>query len=230
MTPPTLVVLAAGMGTRLGRPFPKPLTPLADGRSILQQQVDNLEQGFPGCPVQVVVGYKKELIMEALPDALFLYNPSYDQTNTSKSLLRAVRHAGSGGLLWLNGDVVFDPGLLSALLPVVSAGRSAVCVNTARVAEEEVKYTVDEDGCITELSKSVRNGAGEAVGINYVAGADLAVLERRLETCDDQDYFERALEQAVHEDGLRLLAVDISRWFCVEVDFQSDLDVVNARG
>ncbi|MEC7001408.1 MAG: phosphocholine cytidylyltransferase family protein, partial [Actinomycetota bacterium] len=25
------VILAAGMGTRLGRPFPKPLTPLSDG-------------------------------------------------------------------------------------------------------------------------------------------------------------------------------------------------------
>ena len=28
------VILAAGMGTRLGRPWPKPLTPLADGRTI----------------------------------------------------------------------------------------------------------------------------------------------------------------------------------------------------
>ena len=29
-----VVILAAGMGTRLGMPHPKPLTPLADGRSI----------------------------------------------------------------------------------------------------------------------------------------------------------------------------------------------------
>ncbi len=226
---PTLVVLAAGMGTRLGRPFPKPLTRLADGRSILQQQVDNLDQSFPGCPVQVVVGYKKELIMEALPDALFVYNPTYDQTNTSKSLMRAARHAGPGGLLWLNGDVVFDPALLSALRPMIAAGRSAVCVNTERVEEEEVKYTLDADGCIAELSKSVRGGLGEAVGINYVAGSDVPVLRRQLEACDDQDYFERALERGVREDGLKLLPVDISPWFCVEVDFQSDLDAVNAR-
>ena len=26
------VILAAGMGTRLGKPWPKPLTPLADGQ------------------------------------------------------------------------------------------------------------------------------------------------------------------------------------------------------
>lgn len=229
MSPPTLAVLAAGMGTRLGRPYPKPLTRLADGRSILGQQIDNLEQAFPGCPVQVVVGYKKGLIMEALPEALFLYNPDYDQTNTSKSLLRAVRHAGPGGLLWLNGDVVFEPELLQALLPVIASGTTAVCVNTARVADEEVKYTLDDDGFVAELSKTVQDGLGEAVGINYVAEQDLPVLRRQLEACDDQDYFERAIERASQQDGLRVLPVDISRWVCVEVDVQSDLDEVNGR-
>jgi choline kinase len=226
---PTLAVLAAGMGTRLGRPYPKPLTRLKDGRSILEQQIDNLERTFPGCPVQVVVGFKKELIMEALPEALFLYNPDYDQTNTAKSLLRVLRHACPGGLLWFNGDVVFEPDLLQALLPVIAGGTSAVCVNTARVAEEEVKYTLDADGFVAELSKTVQGGLGEAVGINYVAEKDLPVLLRQLEACAEQDYFERAIERATQEDGLRVLPVDISRWVCVEVDVQSDLDEVNGR-
>ena len=41
-----VVILAAGMGTRLGKPWPKPLTPLADGRSIMQQQLENVEKVF----------------------------------------------------------------------------------------------------------------------------------------------------------------------------------------
>ena len=216
------------MGTRLGRPYPKPLTALRDGRSILQQQFDNLAVGFPGCSVNVVVGFKKELVMEALPDAVFLYNPDFDQTNTSKSLLRALRHAGPSGALWLNGDVVFEPDLLAAVRPLIDAGRSAVCVNTESVGEEEVKYTVDAEGCIAELSKQVRGGLGEAVGINYVAGRDLPVLVRQLEACDPQDYFERGIERAIAEDGLRVRPVDISRWACLEIDFQADLDRANS--
>ena len=34
------VILAAGMGTRLGRPWPKPLTPLADGRTEVKYAIE----------------------------------------------------------------------------------------------------------------------------------------------------------------------------------------------
>ena len=41
-----VVILAAGMGTRLEKPWPKPLTPLLDGRTIMQQQIENLKKIF----------------------------------------------------------------------------------------------------------------------------------------------------------------------------------------
>src|SRR5215213_11605240 len=139
-----VVILAAGMGTRLGRPHPKPLTPLADGRSILRQQLDHLRGTFgEQAHVTIVVGFKMDLIMEAAAaDAAFVYNELYDQTGTAKSLLKALRLAPPGGVLWLNGDVVFVPGLLDALVPEIEADRSFVAVNTDSVADEEVKYTV----------------------------------------------------------------------------------------
>ena len=71
-----VVILAAGLGTRLGRPYPKPLTPLADGRSILRQQLDHLREFFgPAVRITVVVGFKMGLIMEAAAgEASFVYN------------------------------------------------------------------------------------------------------------------------------------------------------------
>jgi CDP-glycerol glycerophosphotransferase len=228
--PINVVILAAGLGTRLGRPYPKPLTPLADGRSILRQQLDHLRTTFGAdAHITVVVGFKMGLIMEAAAgDAAFVYNEVYDQTNTSKSLLKALRLAPPGDVLWLNGDVVFVPGLLDALLPHVRAGRTFVAVNTASVDEEEVKYTLDGDGHVRELSKKVSAPLGEAVGINFVAAGDRDLLVRHLDACDDGDYFERGLETAIAEDGLRVAAVDISAHGCVEVDFEPDLDRANA--
>jgi CDP-glycerol glycerophosphotransferase len=228
MPAPSLVVLAAGLGTRLGRPFPKPLAPLRDGRSILQRQWDALTDAFPDSPVHIVVGFKKELVMEALPDAVFVYNPDYSETNTSKSLLRALRLAHDGGVLWLNGDVVFDRRLLELLGPYIDAEQTVVCTNHGRVGDEEIKYTLDEAGNVRELSKHVAGALGEAIGINFVAAGDRSTLLRHLEACGDDDYFERGLETAIAAGELVVKAVDVSAYAAIEVDTEADLDAANA--
>jgi choline kinase len=223
-----VTILAAGMGTRLGRPWPKPLTPLRDGRSIMAQQVDNVRAVLgEQARVCIVVGFKLELIMEAFPDAVFVYNEAYDQTNTCKSLLKALRASHDGGVLWMNGDVVFDPMLLERVRPLMDADESFVCVNTSAVGDEEVKYTVDSDGFVASLSKTVVDPLGEAVGINYVAQRDKAILVAHLEACDDTDYFERGIETAIEDVSLRVRPVDISDLYAVEVDFEGDLDRAN---
>jgi choline kinase len=223
-----IVILAAGMGSRLGRTLPKPLTELNDGRTIMQQQFDNIHFAFGGgAKVTIVVGYKLEHIIEAFPDASFVYNEAYDQTNTSKSLLRAMQASGPGGVLWMNGDVVFDPTALERAAAYVARDQSFVSVNTAKVSDEEVKYTTDAEGFIEELSKTVKGGLGEAVGINYISRDDKAALIRHLKRVDDQDYFERGLELAIEQDGVRVEPLDISDLYAVEIDFAEDLERAN---
>ena len=223
-----VVILAAGMGTRLARPLPKPLTELRDGRSIMKQQIDNLKTAFgESYRVMIVVGFKLEAIIERFPEATFVYNEFFDQTNTSKSLLKALQASGDGGVLWLNGDVVFDPQVLVRVTEQINANQSFVVVNQSKVSDEEVKYTLDADAFIRELSKQVVGGLGEAVGVNFVAGQDKAALIKRLIEVDDQDYFERGIELAIDSDGLRFKAVDISDLYAVEIDFAEDLDRAN---
>ena len=223
-----VVILAAGMGTRLARPLPKPLTQLRDGRSIMQQQLDNLDAAF-GAEYRptIVVGFKLESIIERFPEANFVYNEMYDQTNTSKSLLKALRASGDGGVLWLNGDVVFHPEVLVRVTPQIEADQSFVVVNTAKVSEEEVKYTLGTDGFIDALSKQVSSALGEAVGINFVSSADKASLIARLEEVADSDYFERGIELAIELDALKFKAIDITDLYAVEIDFDEDLARAN---
>jgi choline kinase len=223
-----VVILAAGMGTRLGKPWPKPLTPLADGRSIMAQQLENVEKVFgQDARVTIVVGFKMEMIMEAHPNAAFIYNEVYDQTNTSKSLLKALRASQESGVLWLNGDVVFDPRVLERVQSRMREEKSFVCVNTSATSDEEIKYTVDSNGNINSLSKQVVSALGEAVGINFIGKGEKAAVIKHLEECADNDYFERGLELAIEKAGIKLEPVDISDLFAVEVDFQADLERAN---
>jgi choline kinase len=194
----------------------------------MKQQMDNLAIAFDDTfRVMIVVGFKLEAIIERFPEATFVYNEFYDQTNTSKSLLKALRASGDGGVLWLNGDVVFDPQVLVRVTPYMDGNQSFVVVNTSKVSDEEVKYTLDSAGFIDQLSKQVQPALGEAVGINYVAAQDKAALIARLAQVDDQDYFERGIELAIARDGLRFKAVDISDLYAVEVDFPEDLERAN---
>ncbi|MGP9503132.1 phosphocholine cytidylyltransferase family protein [Specibacter sp. AOP5-B1-6] len=226
------VILAAGMGTRLARPHPKPMTELDDGRTIMHQQLSNLQSTFgKKLRLSIVVGFKMEQIMEHVPDVSFVYNENFDQTNTSKSLLKALRNSPKGGVLWMNGDVVFDPQILETLREHIKSGQSFITVDVSSVSDEEVKYTVDEDGFIDQLSKRVPQDValGEAVGINYVSKKDKKKFIKRLEQVDEQDYFEGGIELTIKDDGVHWLPVDISKYYAVEVDFPEDLERANSK-
>lgn len=218
------VILAAGIGSRLGNPFPKPLTVLDNGLSIMQQQVNHLLGHLTRDDIIVVVGFKMELIVEAFPDLMYVYNERFDSTNTSKSLLKGLSKVHGEDVVFLNGDVVFDPCVLDR---VVASSSSAMAVNTARVGEEEVKYLTAQDGSISAVSKVVQGGLGEAVGVNFIKAADLDLVRDKLARVGDNDYFERGLELAI-EEGLRLYPIDISDLDCIEVDFAEDLERANA--
>ncbi len=194
----------------------------------MQQQIENIQKVFgKDVRISIVVGFKMEMIMESFPRCIYIYNEEYDQTNTSKSLMRALTSSFDGGVLWLNGDVVFDASVLERLKPYVDKDQSFVSVNTAAVGEEEVKYTVDGDGNIKGLSKTLSDALGEAVGINFISSKDKSALLKELIACAESDYFERGIEYAIERDGLKALPIDISDLFAVEVDFQEDLDRAN---
>ena len=126
----------------------------------------------------------------------------------------------------MNGDIVFDKNILIKLKEYIDKDVSFVAVNTSKVAEEEVKYTL-KDNYIDELSKTVENGLGEAVGINFISSKYIDSFIKRLEECDDNDYFERALEVAIEKDGFKIKPVDISEFNCIEIDFEEDLKNAN---
>ncbi len=211
------VILAAGIGSRLSRPFPKSLSVLPYGETILGRQVRILKD-LGVKEIIIVVGFKMTLIMENFPEVYYKYNPNYYITNTSKSLLCAIDDLDDD-VLWMNGDVVFDKAIIRKILKIKD--ENFVCVDCKSCGDEEVKYTRDADGYINEISKEVRNAEGEAVGINMIRKKDLKTYAEALRKCDDNDYFEKGIEIIIH-DGIKIKPIDISEHKCIEVDFEED--------
>ena len=219
------IILAAGIGSRLGNSDPKPLTKLKNGESILYRQVKYLSEYIGINNIITIVGYKKDLIMESFPNLIYVYNNFYDTTNTSKSLLAGLHKIENEDVMWLNGDVVFEKELLPK---IIQCSQSCMAVNTNSVGEEEIKYNVFDDGNIKDVSKTVPSALGEAVGINKIMAVDFRLFKSNLEKCDDQDYFEKALELSI-QDGMKIMPVNINKYLCMEIDFLDDLEQINKQ-
>jgi choline kinase len=216
-----IIILAAGKGTRLDNTDghePKALTRLMNDKSILQNQLEAISLYASLDQVMLVVGYHKEKIMAAFPELLYVYNSLYAQENTAKSLLRALKKVDED-VLWLNGDVVFDPKVLK---PLLERKHTAMIVNQAVVGEEEVKYRTNQEGLILEVSKQVEAPEGEALGINFCKKSDLPLLQNCLEECLAKDYFEKGLEQGI-QHGMKVWSSMIGSEDCAEIDFPEDL-------
>jgi len=214
----TMVILAAGVGSRLGRAEPKCLSELPNGESILARQIRLAKKNSIN-NIIVVCGFKSIMLMEHKPEVLYCYNPLYHITNTSKSLLCALKQV-KGDVVWVNGDVVFAEEILQKM---AASDGNVVLVDHKKCGEEEVKYRLSTDGCICEISKRLENAQGEALGINRVSGADLLVFIDCLEQCADNDYFERGIELSI-EKGVDWRAMEAGELPVIEVDFEEDWD------
>ncbi|MBA3957338.1 MAG: phosphocholine cytidylyltransferase family protein [Parachlamydiaceae bacterium] len=218
-----IIILAAGAGKRFrALNLPKPLTRLITGQSILGLQIETLSRYVLIDQIFIVVGYHKEKVMDQFPDLTYVYNPAFSTENTSKSLLRALKKIDDD-VLWMNGDVVFTPSVLEALL---NTKNTSMVVNEAPVGDEEVKYRTNKHGQILEVSKQVTQPQGEAVGINFFTRHDLPALKRNLEMCAPNDYFEKAIEMCI-EESIPIQSVVIDSDSCTEVDFPEDLKRAN---
>lgn len=129
--------------------------------------------------------------MELYPEILYVYNSIYIATNTSKSLLAGLKSIEPDDVLWINGDVVCTE---TAINQVIEANGNVVAVDYTVCGEEEVKFTLDNKQNVKEISKQVTGPLGEAVGINKISREIFATFTEMLESCSDDDYFEKAIE------------------------------------
>jgi choline kinase len=217
------IILAAGRGSRLGKDTPKALLEIAKDTTILDTQLRNLATISSIEALVVVVGFRSELITKKYSDLSYVYNDRYDRTNTAASLLLALEKTNEDDTLWLNGDVVFDGDILRLIQN--NPDNNLIFVKRGSCGAEEIKYSVDRRGAVLNISKTVCNGLGEAVGINFIKKQDLPTFTACLAECTPADFFERAIELAI-ERGVSFLPVDIGDNYCVEIDFEEDLHKV----
>lgn len=157
------VILAAGLGSRLGHHLPKGLLS-PGGESLLQRSIRLLEAAGLG-PVTLVVGHQAE-VYKALPEKLnFVDNPHYATTGSLLSLRLAFRDL-QDDLLVLESDLLYEARALPAVAK--SPEPNLILLSGFTEAGDEV-YVDSPEGRLRSMSKRREDlpaePCGEFVGI-----------------------------------------------------------------
>ncbi len=217
-----VVILAAGMGNRFASNLPKALNKGTNEKTILDLEIEKLSKRFGINNILVVVGYKKEHILKLFPTLNFVFNDKYQTTNTAKSLLLALQKINDD-VICVAGDLYFDEDVLDLFL---NTKYSASLVDKKNCGSEDVKYNLDSEGFIRNISKSVKNPVGEALGIFFIKKDDPKVLKKELNHLTNNDYFSKGLENLIGKGKLKLVPVYVGNLFCQEFDNKAEFKTI----
>ena len=99
----SIVILAAGKGTRMNSQLPKVLQPLA-GKPILQYVLDTTYSLQPN-NISIVAGHKSEMLRELIKDKNISWRIQDRQLGTGHAVIQAIPDLNSDKTLILYGDV-----------------------------------------------------------------------------------------------------------------------------
>lgn len=99
----SIVILAAGKGTRMNSQLPKVLQPLA-GKPILQYVLDTTYSLQPN-NISIVAGHKSEMLRELIKDKNISWRIQDTQLGTGHAVIQAIPDLNSDKTLILYGDV-----------------------------------------------------------------------------------------------------------------------------
>lgn len=230
------VILAAGVASRL-RPLteatPKCLLPLGDstflGRILASLEADGVRD------VVLVTGYLEDQIRAYVGDrfpglrTVFITNPVYASTNNIYSFWLALDAVRGDGFFLLDGDILFDPGILPLLRR--SAAPAALAVRTrGDWGDEEIKVELAAGRRIRRIGKHVLPALafGESIGIEIFRPEAWPGLHGAMENKVVGEkavnvYYEHAFQDWI-DGGAAFEAVDIGTLAAAEIDTVEDYE------
>jgi L-glutamine-phosphate cytidylyltransferase len=215
------ILLAGGRGTRISRYVgEKPKCTLDIGNiSLIRHTVELLLKN--NIDVVVVIGYKKEIVVNSLEGLKikYYYNPFYNVTNSIASLWFARKELGGDDIIISNADVFWEQDILDEIRN--DAQEQVMLMDTSKHSDYLFKC---EGNRLINYGKDLTDVTGEYVGIAKISQTFLNKFVGRLESMIENQqhdlWWENVLYSYVKE--LSVNVKDIKGMFWSEIDFIED--------
>ena len=230
------IILAAGIGRRLGHTAPKVLLEFA-GKTLLERHIAALHANGVS-DIAITVGYRTDLIrselarLDVIDRITLIDNPRYREGSVVSLWVQRVRLAAGTTVLLMDGDVLYDRRMIARLL-AAPAENVLLLDRAIEPGDEPVKICLRDDLIVdfAKVPKRAYDRLGESVGFFRFSASMATMLAARV-----ADYIERGQAEAEYEAAIRDLILehpdrfgyeDVSDLPWTEIDF--DVDVARAR-
>jgi choline kinase len=160
------IVLAAGKGSRLlplTVTVPKPLVNLPEGGTILQHQLDALQQIGTFEAIRIIAGYKIQDIRNALAEesdgnCVVEFNPFYSVAGALGSLWVGLRASSEHDVVILNGDTLLFESSRRGLAELLAEDREGVTLIVSEHAHgdpDAMEVACHPDGRVLAVGKGL---------------------------------------------------------------------------
>jgi choline kinase len=229
------VILAAGRGARLA-PLtdqrPKCLVTVG-GRAILDWQLEALTQAG-ATDITVVIGHAADRVEAHLAgrrSVRTVRNPRHSTTDNLASCHAAREHFGGDATLLLNGDTLFEHGVLDDLL----AGAPVpilIAIDRKPLYDADDMKVMTDNTRLRRIGKNLAASDGEAIGLTLLRGGGRDIFLRQIESRlaapgGESAHYPEALDALAARNQVAVRSIHGRRW--IEIDTPADLAAAEAQ-
>lgn len=239
-----IIILAAGKGERimpLTRNTPKPLLDLGNGKTLFEEQLEQIQKVVIIDKVVLVIGYLAEQIeakmkfwREKGAKITTIYNPFYKVSNNLISLWLA-KHQMDEDFIITNGDNLFDFDVFQNLAVDHRNGIFLTICKREKYGEDDMKVIL-KDKEVTEVSKLIKNekASAESVGLVLVSGQKYRDLfkENLEKLVRNKEYINKywlEVFNLMSKKGVPINTFEIDKTKWREIDFHPDLEELKMK-
>ena len=231
-----IIILAAGKGERLyplTKNTPKPLIDLGNGETLLERQLSYLSNSNVIDEVIIVIGYLHAQIESKLKSfntklkIKTVYNPFYEMSNNLITLWFS-KYEMNEDFLIINGDNIIASDVIRDLVNNTNEGIFVTICYRDKYHDEDMKVKLDSNKKILRVSKEIKDGDAESVGLVKVSGVKYRKIYQDVleELARNEDYLHKFWLETFNilaNKGVEINTIEIDKDKWREVDFHFDL-------
>lgn len=220
-----LIILAAGIGSRLGsltKKTPKSLIKIKK-KSLIEFQIDQFKNhGIE--KIVIVTGFQSKTLKKKLGKKInYIFNKKFRSTNNMYSLWTAKKFLKKEDTIITFADLIMSKNIIKKMIE--SKHPMSVAIDTSQILKGTMTVKVKKNNLINIGKKDEPNPDGNFIGISKIKKDKVNLFKKvliKIANDKKQEYYTEVFNYLVSQKKI-IKSIDINKNFWKEVDTKKDL-------